>query len=234
MKAQPRRTTTSWKRTLGAARLGAALCLAVGAGSCSRAPQAGATTAGTGAPQDELRVHKLVLVDSKGTSRAVLESTEEGGARLVFLGKGNSMAATIGVDDAGPRITIGDAGDKPVAEFGLSKGGAPALLLRDAKARRRIGLMVAESGAAGLSLFDEAGVNRCRLDLDRDGTAYLALGDLPKAPRITISVGEGGECAVGLSDAKGTRATLELDAHGKATIALLGADQKAVWSQTTP
>jgi hypothetical protein len=47
-------------------------------------------------------------------------------------------------------------------------------------------------------------------------------------------VGEGGECAVGLSDAKGTRATLELDAHGKATIALLGADQKAVWSQTTP
>lgn len=225
--ARPARPSTLWLIT-------GLIPVALSAQSCSREARNGGTQATPGVAEDELRLRKLVIVDESGSERAILESSAEAGTRLVFRGKGNTVAATIGIEPGGPRVTLGKADGRPRAELGLGESGDTALILRDAKGRRRGGMIVSVDGEAGMALFDDSEDARCKLDLTRDGTAYLMLGDRSQMPRVVLSAAASGECAVALYGSAGPRIRLELDAAGKATVALLGSDAETTWSQTAP
>jgi hypothetical protein len=73
-----------------------------------------------------------------------------------------------------------DADDKVRTAFGLSRGGSPTLILRDASGRDRVALWQ-EEGEQGLALADSAGLPRASLAIKKDRPS-LAIYDTAGKP----------------------------------------------------
>ncbi len=121
---------------------------------------------GSGEPAnvlDEVRTKRLVVIDDKGKSRAILTLVSNGS----------------------PVLGLWDDKNKSRMSLTLGPDGSPALALRDDNGTDRAGLTVLPSGNPALSLSDDNGNTRVFLSLS-DGSPRLRLADGNGQGRVGI------------------------------------------------
>ena len=186
--------------------------------------------------QNEVRARKFVLVDEAGHERAELGINPDGRAGLVVWDKAKGMSAWLGTDDREmPVLTFGSKTGEPLMEFGVLDGRSPVFIMRAADGKRRVGLVVTKTGAAGIGVYDAEGRNRGILYMDEAGYPQLTLKDNNGEPRASVIVTSNGTCALTLFDAKGQeRIVFQVQAQGEADAAVFARDGKVKWSTGNP
>ncbi|MDX9754833.1 MAG: hypothetical protein RBU29_12785 [bacterium] len=104
-----------------------------------------------------LEVETLILRDSDGNTRAVMEVSPQGTAYQVFYDSNQTKRAAFGVlNDGSPRILLYDEDGKERIKLQVKKEGQGAILFTDAQGITRLKIMV-EGGEPHLCFIDKEG-----------------------------------------------------------------------------
>lgn len=173
----------------------------------------------------DITAHRFTLVDSAGTTRAMLDVTNRGVAELRLLDDTGKLRAGIGVAQEGaPALGLYDSSGKTRAEVSLSRGVA-RMRLFDEKGAPRMGMAVNDNGVSNIALVDDKGAQRASIEANNTGDSTMRLSDGTQ-PRIGLSVTQGGTSGIALLGPGGTRAALSLDQQNRAGLFIYGADGK--------
>lgn len=180
----------------------------------------------------EVRAQRYVVVDEGGNERAEFGVLPDGSARLIVWNKSKEFAASVGVDDFGmPHLAFGRPDRPPLVDIGILDKRSPVLIMRDARGKRRLGIVVTDVGTVSVGVYDKRGRNRCNLFMDNDGRPTLTLSDDKGTIRARLMIDTDGSSALDLFDrAARARVVLQVDADGEPGIAILNADGQGGWS----
>jgi hypothetical protein len=170
------------------------------------------------------------VVDSAGEERAELGVAADGQIRLSMRGSDpKKRSIWVGINERGA-ATLGvyGAGDKALVEMGSLDGETSAVVLRNAKGQKRIGLVAAP--ASGVLVNDASGRTRCSLEVRQDGSPWILLHDAAKEPRVSLGIDPKGAAALDLRDASGkTRVVADVGAN-EGNVAVLDTDGRVLWA----
>jgi len=176
----------------------------------------GPRTAGAqdgGAPVNEVRAKRLLLVDDAGKIRAMLTMTPAGPALVLYDAAGNPRVA-LDVNADGSGLALSDAAGKIRAVLRVDADGS-GLALRDAAGKPRAGLTLTATGPA-LVLSDNGGKLRAGLGVLKDSPS-LVLTDAAGKIRATVGAG-----STALPDGTTT-------IYPESSLFLSGPDGKVIW-----
>lgn len=189
-------------------------------------------------PSDEVRTRRLVVEDSAGAGRAILDA--DNGPMLYLFDDAGKARVGLGVDRVGPSLNlfdnageirvglgVGFAADKDVPGLSLSTGktrfwlvvgkDGSQLEMLDEAGRNRLGLAVGKDGPQ-LKMLDDTGILRAGLVVDQDNKSGpgLHLYDDAGKRRAILGVAKSGPGLALLDDAGINRAWLNLLGDGPA------------------
>lgn len=155
------------------------------------------------APVSEVvRCRGLVIEDTMGRARAIMQVTQEG-VGLFMYDEQEKKSIKLGLLETGTGLVIYDPFGQERLQLDLYKS-KPRFSMLDTTGTRRIGMAISEEGQ-GLSLYDSAGKVRSTLDgneldiVDERGKTRTSVGirgvgvaDEYGRPRIILQLLEGG------------------------------------------
>jgi len=204
--------------------------LSMGVGVLRAPPGEGASAT------NEVRASKFVVVDEGGRKLGEFGVMEDGTAAMVIENTKTHTGISVGTDRSGmPRITLTNSKAAALLELAMLEDKYPAFIMSDGDGRRRLGMVVTDTGSVTLSLYDTKKQNRCAIALAEDGHPTIALRDERGEVRARLTLDGNGMCALDLLDEKGrARVVFQVEAQGEADAAVFGKDNKAIWSSEKP
>lgn len=150
------------------------------------------------APKEEqIEARRFILKDDAGKVRAVLATTENGAAALVFFdsaGKQHSRLM-VGINgDGQPSLQLNDARDTQRAVFGLDEADAPGIDFADRAGRRRVRLNVADRAGeqpAALTFTDGKGKARVTVISSQTMHGFSLLGPDESVRSSVVTLDDG-------------------------------------------
>lgn len=228
------RKVTALKRTTKMAlSVGLLVPLAIGFWLGSSVPS---TAHGEGeSVPNEIRARNFVVVDDTGKDRAKFGIIEDQ-VEMVLWNKNRSTSLSVSMDRSGmPRITFENSQAQPLLELVMIEDKYPAFVMSDAKGRRRLGMVITDTGVVVLSFYDTKKRGRCTITVDGDGIPQIALKDDKGNVRAIFVLDDKGTCGLGLLNSQSQgRIVFQVDAEGQAEAVVFGPDGKATWSAGKP
>ena len=120
----------------------------------------------------------LAMYDGQGHDRAELRVAKDGRASVAFFDQNGSRRIMMGEDPSRAGIAINSTNGKQLVNLSAAADNEASLTLYDPDTgRARAGLGLSKSGAPALVLFDENGRDRAELHVRKSGSPGLAFAD---------------------------------------------------------
>jgi hypothetical protein len=164
---------------------------------------------------DEVRARQFTLVDKAGAPLAQLTVSSSGEPVVRMMNRSSQADITLRITDAGPMLSIAEAGLSLTDRRGATRARLTALA--DGSTTLELGsgpiLSITESG---LSLVDRRGATRARLAALADGSTTLELGS--GTGSVAVAVQTDGTANVVLANAGQSRLELAVQPEGPARL----------------
>ncbi len=182
--------------------------------------------------RERILARSFVVVDKDGKERGSFGDLGNDKVGLVVWDQEKRNFVTLAVDGKGTfRLSFQNDRGASLLDLGVLDMQVPALVMQTPEGKRRIGMVVSETGTAGIILYDTLQRERLAVKVGPAGEPQLSMKDAKGRTRAAF-VMTGDDCAaLTLLDSHGNeRVLLQVDDDGEPHSVILTAEGRIIWS----